>query len=117
MTMESDLSTLLQSICVRVYPDIAPEGAARPYLTWQGIGGKSWRNLDNTPADKRNTFMQVNAWSLTRMEANSLIRQIEDALCASVSMICTPDGEPISMYESDTKLYGSMQRFSIISAR
>ena len=43
MSMESDLVSLLKVICVRTYPDIAPEGTAVPYITWQGIGGDSLR--------------------------------------------------------------------------
>lgn len=117
MSMESDLFALLKTACARVYPDIAPSGAELPHITWQALGGKSWRNLDNTAADKRNTFMQINVWSSTRTESSSIIRQIEDLICASPLMIGTPDGEPMSMYEGETKEYGAMQRFTIIAAR
>lgn len=117
MSMESDLFNLLKLSCTRVYPDIAPSGTPLPYVTWQGLGGKSLRFLDNTAADKRNTYMQINVWAATRVEATALIRQIEDALCASTAFICRPDGEPLSMYEEDTEDYGSMQRFTIIATR
>jgi hypothetical protein len=117
MSMESDLFALLQTACARVYPDIAPSGAALPYVTWQAIGGKSLRFLDNVAADKRNTFMQINVWAATRIEANTLIRQIEDLVCASSALTGLPDGEALSMYEDETKDYGSMQRFTIIAAR
>lgn len=117
MTMESDLFGLLSAACPRVYPDVAPIGTALPYVTWQGIGGSTLRFTENTPADKRNTLMQVNVWSATRLEANALMRQIEDALCASALFTVDPQGEPMNTYEEDALLYGSLQRFSIYAAR
>jgi hypothetical protein len=117
MSMEADLFNLLTAICPRVYPDVAPSGTVAPYATWQGIGGVSLRYTDGTAADKRNTFMQINVWSKTRLEANTLIRQIEDALCASSALTVEPQGEPLASHEPDGDLYGSIQRFSIYSSR
>jgi hypothetical protein len=117
MSMETDLVALLKTICPRVFPDIAPAGTLRPYVTWQGAGGPSWRYTDGTPADKRNTLMQVNVWSTTRIEANDIARQIEDALCASPVFAVAPEGEPLSTSEEDTALYGTIQRFTIVAAR
>lgn len=116
MIMESDLFTLLKTLCPRVYPDVAPEGTARPYITWQGIGGVTARYIDGTAADKRNTLMQVNVWSGTRLEALTLIRAVEDALCASAFSVI-PHGEPLSTYEPDVALYGCIQRFEIWCTR
>jgi len=117
MSMEADLFALLQTLCPRVYPDVAPAGTAPPYVTWQGLGGRTLRYTDNTAANKRNTLMQVNVWSLKRSEANALIRSIEDALCASSAFVVEPEGEPLSTYEEETLLYGCIQRYSIYSAR
>lgn len=117
MSLETELFDLLKVHCPRVFPDVAPAGTARPYVTWQGLGGRSLRFLDNTAGDKRNTLMQISVWSTTRTEANALIRAIEDAICASGGLIATPEGEPLSTYEPDTQLYGSIQRFSIYSNR
>ncbi len=117
MTFEADLYAVIKTVTPKVYPDVAPEGTTAPYATWQGIGGKSIRFLNNQAGDKRNTLMQVSVWSSTRLEALNLIRQIEDALCAASQFVCTPEGEPLSMKEPDTGLYGSVQRFSIYSNR
>jgi len=117
MTMETDLYVLLQTVCTRVYPDIAPSNAALPYITWQALGGKVLRNLDKTASDKRQTFMQINVWATTRTEANTKIRQIEDLMCASSAFIATPEGEALSVYEEETQDYGSIQRFTINAAR
>lgn len=117
MSMESDLSALLKGICARTYPDVAPANAVAPWITWQGIGGQATRFLDNSAADKRHTLMQISVWSKTRAEALALIRQAEDALCASATFYAGPQGEPKSTYEPDTKLYGCLQRFEIWATR
>lgn len=117
MSMESDLVTLLKTICPRVYPDVAPAGVTRPFIAWQVLGGESLRYVDNTAPDKRNTYLQVSVYSATRLEALALIRQVEDALCASTLFAVDPHGEPMSTYEDDTKLYGAQQRYSIWAAR
>jgi hypothetical protein len=115
--METDLHALLSAACARTYPDVAPLGTVLPYVTWQGLGGKSLRYLANDAADKRHTFMQINVWADTRLAALTLIRQIEDAMCASAAFTAKPEGEPLSLYEDEPPLYGSVQRFSIYATR
>lgn len=119
MTVETELNTLLRTLCPRVYPDVAPAGTARPYVTYSGIGGKPLRWLDNTAADKRHTIMQINVWSSTRLETMALIRSIEEALCASSTLTAMPMDEPYSTYEEDAEppIYGANQDFSIYSTR
>lgn len=117
MSFEGQLDSLLKTVCLRTFPDVAPIGTVAPYLTWQQLGGANLRYLDNSAPDKRNVLLQVNAWSKTRTEATALIRQIEDALCASALFIAVPEGEALSTFEPDTLLYGSLARFSIYAAR
>lgn len=117
MSMESELQALLLTKCPRAFPDVAPSGTARPFVTWQGIGGASLGYLDNTAADLRETVMQINAWSTTRLEALALIRSIETAMRAYPTFTATPQGEPANTYESDTQLYGCVQRYEIYSTR
>lgn len=117
MSMESDLTALLKTICPRAYPDVAPAGVVKPFIAWQALGGESLRFLDNTAPDKRNTYMQVSVYSATRLEALALIRAAEAALCASPAFIAKPQSEPMATYEQDTALYGAIQRFSIWAAR
>lgn len=117
MTMEADLWTLLKTKCPRVFPDVAPSGTTLPYVTWQGIGGESVGFVDNTAADKRNTLMQVNVWASTRLQALQMAREIEDAMRASAAFVASPLGEPLSTYEPDVQVYGTLQRFSIWASR
>ena len=117
MSMESELTTLLKTVCLRTFPDVAPPGTAAPFIAWQLLGGESLRFVDSTAPDKRNSYVQVSVYSLTRAESLTKIRAAEEAMCASAAFVCAPMGEPLATYEPDTKLYGAIQRFSIWAAR
>ncbi|MDI4633291.1 DUF3168 domain-containing protein [Pelomonas sp. V22] len=119
MSVEAELTTLLKTVCPRVYPDVAPAGVARPYVTYSGIGGKPMRFLDNTAGDKRNTIMQVSVYSSTRAQTMDLIRAIEELLCGSATLVAMPMDEPYSTYEEDADppIYGANQDFSIYTNR
>jgi len=117
MSLEPQLHALLLTKCPRVFPDVAPSGTAKPFVTWQGLGGESLGFLDNTSADKRHTLMQVSVYATTRLEALALIRDIETDMRASAAFTATPQGEAMSGYETDTGLYGCVQRFEIFAAR
>jgi hypothetical protein len=95
----------------RVYPDVAPAGVARPYITYQAVGGHSPNYLSNT-VDLQNARMQVNVWADTRSIANSLMQNVIAALTGQLIKAVTI-GAPVSSYEPDTKLYGSRSDFSI----
>ena len=117
MSVEQELITLLKTVCPRTFADFAPVSTQRPYCTFQAIGGRSLRFLDNSAADKRNSVFQVNVWGDTRLSSITLARQIEDALCAYSLFTATPDGEPVSDFDADVPVYGSRQDFSIYSTR
>ena len=94
------------------WADQAPENAATPYIVYQAVGGQDEGTLDGVPA-LQNTRMQVAAWGSSRLTAVSpLMVAIREALCNS-GIRATPIGAPVSDYETDTKLYGSRQDFSI----
>lgn len=95
----------------RVYPDVGPAGAARPYITYQAAGGQSANTLNDVVVPQ-NSRMQINVWADNRLEASGLMQ--------SVMTILTNDaykgvsiGAPVSVFERDTKLYGSRMDFSI----
>lgn len=117
MSIEAELTTVLKTLCARTFPDFAPISTAKPFVTYQGIGGRSLRWLDNTAADKRHSIVQINVWAASRIDAMTLARAIEDALCASTVFNARPEAEPISTAEEDLKLYGTIQDFSILSTR
>lgn len=95
----------------RVYPDVAPAGALRPYITYQAVGGQSPNYLSST-VDLQNARMQLNVWADTRAAATTLMQSVIPALTGPGIKAVTI-GAPVSSYESDTKLYGSRSDFSI----
>ena len=117
MAVEQELFDAIKAICPRTFPDFAPVSTQRPYCTYQQIGGKSLRYLNNSAADKRNSVVQINCWADTRQSATMLARQIEDALCAYSLFTATPNGEPVGDFDADVPVYGTRQDFSIYSTR
>lgn len=116
MALEVDLNALLKTLCPRVYPDVGPEPLpARPYVTWQQVGGEVITFLDRTLPCKRNARMQINVWADTRLASNTLAMQIEDALRLSTAFQASPAGALVADHEPDLKLYGCRQDFTIFS--
>lgn len=118
MTVESDiLAALTDLVNGRVFPDIAQAGAAPPYITYQQIGGQAPTFLERSLPSKKNGRFQVNVWAQTRKEAAALAPQVELALVQAKAFQASPIGAYSSVYENDTKLYGTRQDFSIWSDR
>lgn len=117
MSLESDLLTALNSICPRTYPDIAPLGTQRPYVTYQQIGGDVVIFVDNTVPSKENGLIQINVWADTRASAKTLIKQIEAALIANTSFQARPESASFSDYDDQGMVYCSRQDFSIWADR
>lgn len=116
MSLETDLSALLLTVCPRVFPDVAPSDAALPFITWQQVGGDVIRPLSGLP-DKRNAMVQINCWSDRRAVANELALSVEAALVASVVFVARPVSALVATNDDDTDLRGAMQDFSIWAAR
>lgn len=118
MTVESDVFDALKTLVSnRVYPDVAPAGAVRPYITYQQVGGTSVVFLESAVASKKNGRFQINCWAETRLAASALSLQAESALVTSTAIQVTPFGSPVAAHEPDVLLYGTRQDFSIWSNR
>ena len=118
MTLEADLIAILQAQCPHTFPIVAPFDTPTPYVIWQQVGGQSLRFLDNTAGDKRNAYIQISVWAATKMQATTLARAIEDALCAATAVLqATPQGEPVDAFDDGDELRGTVQSFSIWGAR
>jgi hypothetical protein len=111
VSLETDLVAAIELICPRVYPDIAPDNAALPYITWQHVGGGVINPLDNSAPNKRNHRIQINVWSKTRLEANEILNDIEDAIRAA-PLNGRPVGALFARYEEMTRLRGAQQDFT-----
>lgn len=113
MAIEDDITTRLKTVTARVWPDFAPVGTARPYLTYQFIGGDVINPLSNEPPGKRNAVVQVNTWADTRKQALALSFSIEDAMRAATAFNGKPQSAAIATYDPDVPVYGCRQDFSI----
>lgn len=103
----------------RVFPDVAPEGyEARPYITYQQVGGDPLGFLDRSRPDKKFARIQVNVWHPNRIEANRLGRLVQDRMTGpeSASLQSEALGGMVATYDEDTKLRGTMQDFAICFA-
>ncbi len=116
--MEQTLYALLSPLVGgRVFPDTAPITTARPYITYQQIGGNVLQPLANEVTDKRNAMVQINVWSNTRLQAVQISQQAEEALVTATTFIARPLAALASRHEPDINAYGAEQDFSIWSDR
>ena len=116
MTVEATIFTTLKTLVAnRVFPDVAPVGTTRPYLTYQQVGGAAVNFLDPTVPSKKRFRFQVNCWGDTRAQVAALAISVENALRAVTSLQTTVEGAPVASYEPETNLRGSMQDFSFIA--
>ena len=116
MSMEATIYGALRGLVAdRVYPDVAPKGAALPYITWQQIGGDAINFVDPAIPSLRNARVQVNVWADTRPQAAAMGRAVEDALRTLAALQTTVLGAPLATYDAATKLRGTMQDFSFWS--
>lgn len=113
MTVETTLVSALGGLLGgRIFPDTAPYGTARPYATFQQVGGQVVEFLEGGAAVKRNARVQINLWADSRQQANELMRQVEDVLQASPHY-AQPIGALIARYDDTAALRGAQQDFSL----
>jgi hypothetical protein len=111
MTFEADLYTVLTAVTPRAFPDFAPVSTARPYVTYQQIGGQVVTLLANQAPGIRQSEVQVNVWSNTRKEAMELARAIEAAMCTATAFTARPAADVIADFDADVPVFGARQDF------
>ncbi len=112
MSVEAGVFGALRGLVAdRVWPDVAPDGVALPYITYQQVGGRAVNFVEALPVGKRNARMQINVWAASRIESSNLMRAAEDALMLSVQASAL--SAFMSIHEPDLRLYGAQQDFSI----
>lgn len=113
MSVEQSIYDALRVLVAnRVYPDVAPDGAARPYITYQQVGGHPVNFIDTAVPSLKNGRFRVTVWAATRSEAAALMRQIEDALRVVPALQTTVLTGAAAMADPDTRLKGAQQDFS-----
>ncbi len=111
MATEADMVTAVKAVVSRLYPDYADPSTLRPYATYQQVGGQAPNFLGGGVGGRRNVRMQFNVWADSRLQATSLMHQIEEVMKAS-PIFADANGALIARADSTTKLRGAQQDFS-----
>jgi len=117
VSLETSIYSALRSLVSNhVYRDVVKEDESHilPRITFQQVGGDAINFLSGEKPSKKWARVQVNCWAARRDDAMALARLVEDTLRATVALGTTVLGAPVAVYENDTKLYGSMQDFSVV---
>lgn len=113
MNVEKGIFDALRGLVAdRVYPDVAPEAAARPYITYQQIGGVPVNFVEGGVPDKRNARFRVNVWADTRAMVAATCLEAEYALRNAAALQTTVMTNPVALNDPDTRLRGTSQDFS-----
>ena len=114
MTMEAAVRTVLSPLVDdRVFPDFAPEGTARPYATYQAVGGRPVNFADGTIPDRTNARVQVNVWADTRLVAAELGAAVELAMRQAAALQTQVVTGRVALSDPEAGLKGTMQDFSV----
>jgi hypothetical protein len=118
MTIEATIfSTLSPLVDGRCFPDFAPVGTPRPYITYQQVGGDAVVFTSGELGDHENAEMQVNVWDDTRTGANQVAAAVEVALVAATAFCARPRAARVSTPDAAIPVYGTRQDFSIWAPR
>lgn len=118
MTVEADIKSALNSLVAgRVFPDFAPLGTTRPFITFEQMGGEALSYLDGTLPDKKHGRFEIGVYADTRSQCAAIALQVESAMAAATAFQSTAIHAPISDYASDVLIYSSTQNFSVFSPR
>ena len=93
-----------------MYPDTAPLETPYPFVTYQQVGGVTPYTMAGKP-DGSNARIQINAWAVTREQANTLMHAIE-TIAAADPFRAVPIGALVAEYNAATKGRGARQDFS-----
>lgn len=117
MSLESNLVAVLKSVCGRTFRGVADTATARPYVTFQQVGGDVINLLANAVASKKNAVMQITVWSDSPVEAGQVADAIEAALITTTTIQARPLAAAVDDYESDMERWGRRQDFTIWADR
>lgn len=110
MNLELLVTTLNPLFSNRVFPDMAPFNTPKPYCTFQPIGGKPMNLWAGGATDITFSRIQFNVWASSRLEADALIKQLENTV-KSDPLFGRSEGGPIARTESEN-LRGYQQDFT-----
>lgn len=118
MTVEADLIAVLDPLVSgRVYKMEAPDGVARPYITYQQVGGQTVSFLERAMPSKKHGRMQINCWADDAATTAALMLAVESAVVLATAFQAEAIGAPLDVDGSMVDLFGQQQDFGIWSNR
>jgi hypothetical protein len=112
MTVHVEVREALRGLAGdRVFPLVADENTATPYVVFQVVGGDPQEFLSGEKPEKRQRRVQVNVWSKSTIEAGQIAEQVEDALRAATNLQPEVLTIPIDTFDEATKYRGTRQEF------
>jgi hypothetical protein len=112
MSVEASLQAALAALVSgRCYPLVAPDGTAKPYITFQVIDDTETVTLDG-PSGTERLRVQVSVWDKTYGGAKTLLANVK-ATMAAASFVNIPLPGGGDTYEPQTQLYGYIKDFAI----
>ncbi len=118
MSIESNVYLLLKTLCPNVYPDFAPNNTAKPFITYEQIGGRAIKPLNATVPNLREAVFQINVWSETRSATTALMLAVDAAMRTNTGAFSAlPESEMMTTVDEETGLRGAIQDFVVRGAR
>lgn len=112
MGIEASIKTALAPVAGgRTYPDVPPDNPTFPLNIYQQVGGNVINPLEGGDPNKDNARIQIVTWAKTRLAASSTAREVRTAMVFGLNAILL--GAPVSLYDEQTKLYGSRADYSV----
>ena len=114
MTAEEHVhSTLSHLAGGRIFPDVAEVGTAKPYITYQAVGGDPINYVSGDRPAKQHVRVQINVWSTRRIEASEIGMLVEDAMRAATALQVEVETGRVATHDEETDLRGTMQDFML----
>lgn len=106
---------LSAAVGTRIYPDIAPQEVARPFVVWQEIFTDPMNNLGGSVESNglTNFLIQVTSWATTATLARDVDLQARLAMIAATQFKSLLRDSRSLGFETDTKLFGIQSDFSV----
>ena len=106
------LNALTDLVAGRVFANVAKAGTAKPFITYQAIGGQPINYTTGEVPDRENTRVQINVWASAHLEATTLGKQVESALRTSPDLQAEVLTGRAATYDETVAAHGTMQDFS-----
>lgn len=113
MSLESEVRTVLLTVCPRVYRSVVRVAPVYPLVIYQQVGGRAINFTDKTVPDKSRPRVQVWGWSKSPIEASQLAADVRRALVTSpLQAVMLVD--PVDDYNEALELFGVRTDYEVV---